>query len=371
MYQPGDPFPLRRKPPLRPLTALLALAIGVWACCLSCQEPPLGSLAEAKAALDWAAEANAGRFAPGAYDSACCLLRTAELETARQRGRPRLFRDYEAADSLCRSACKAALEAGATAAARAAEQLATLGDLQEQVERELASWRATLNGSLVVYAAEQAHASAEIALQKGRTLLSAREYPEAAEAFGLAQQSIDDLVRIMDGYAYERSGKLETWRGWARDTIQASGVSGSAAIIVDKHAHRLYLLHAGRVARTYACELGYNSAGQKIQAGDGATPEGRYRITHVIARGSKFYKALRLNYPNDADRRRFLENRRAGVISTHANIGGLIEVHGDGGRNKDWTDGCVALTNKDMDHLIEQVTVGTPVTIVRTWDEAP
>jgi murein L,D-transpeptidase YafK len=223
----------------------------------------------------------------------------------------------------------------------------------------------------VVYAAERAHASAEIALQKGTALLSSREYDGAADAFGVAQQAVEELVRIMDEHAYERSGKLETWRAWARDTVRKSKASGSHAIVVDKHAHLLYLLRAGHVTQAYHCELGYNSAGQKMQAGDGATPEGKYRITHVIARGSKFHKALRLNYPNDADRERFLENKNGGVISPHANIGGLIEVHGEGGQAKDWTDGCVALSNQDMDHLISQVAVGTPVTIVRIWDEAP
>ena len=99
-----------------------------------------------------------------------------------------------------------------------------------------------------------------------------------------------------------------------------------------------------------------------------ASPEGRYRITHELQR-SRYYKALRLDYPNDEDRSRYREARRRGLVK--ASIGGLIEIHGEGGRGEDWTMGCVALANSDMDHLMRQVGVGTPVTIVRRAENWP
>ena len=165
-------------------------------------------------------------------------------------------------------------------------------------------------------------------------------------------------------------GKIAVWRNWVDATVAASRDGGSAAVIVDKSAHKAYLLNGGKVVQTYRCDLGWNSAEQKYFQGDGATPEGTYRITSIKNR-SKYYRALLIDYPNDLDRRRFAENKRKGVISRYARIGALIEIHGSGGRGEDWTDGCIALANKDMDSLMRRVAVGTPVTIVRRSDRWP
>ena len=323
----------------------------------------------AKSSLAYATEAEAQKFAPVIYADALSLLHEGDLEVAGQKGRLAPFRNYETADSLYLSAHRTAREAGFEALTYVAKRSAVLTRLQDGLVAELASWRRILDGSLMLYEAERAHSTAELALRKGSTLLAAKEFDGAAKAFNSAQESVGELVRIMDEYTYDRSEKLETWKCWVKDTIRASQTSRSTAIVVDKHSHTLYLVRSGAVVRKYECELGYNSAGQKMQAGDGATPEGKYRITHVIGRGSNYYKALRLDYPNQADRDRFAENKARGILSPQAGIGALIEIHGHGGQNKDWTEGCVALTNEDMDDLIRQVAVGTPVAIVRTADE--
>ena len=122
---------------------------------------------------------------------------------------------------------------------------------------------------------------------------------------------------------------------------------------------------------TYACELGRNPAYQKRYAGDGATPEGKYTVVDVKAQGSKYYKALVLDYPNGRDRERYAENKATGTIPPGTGPGGHIEIHGMGGRGLDWTDGCVALTDRDMDDIMKLAGVGTPVTIVRKSDRWP
>jgi hypothetical protein len=71
-----------------------------------------------------------------------------------------------------------------------------------------------------------------------------------------------------------------------------------------------------------------------------------------------------LDYPNERDKERFRKAVQRGEIARGASIGGLIEIHGEGGRGGDWTDGCVALTNNEMDDLFDRVSVGTLVTIV-------
>jgi len=125
------------------------------------------------------------------------------------------------------------------------------------------------------------------------------------------------------------------------------------------------LLSKGTPVRTYDAEVGSNALGVKQRQGDRATPEGRYHIVKKKDRGqSRYYRALLLDYPNDADRQRFAAAQRRGEIPRGARIGGLIEIHGDGGRGQNWTEGCVALSNRDLDDLYPRVGAGTRVTIV-------
>ena len=134
-------------------------------------------------------------------------------------------------------------------------------------------------------------------------------------------------------------------------------------VLVLKEKNTLVLLSKGAAARAYDAELGANAIALKQRQGDRATPEGRYR---VVAKKdfSRYHRALLLDYPNAEDRARFAAARRRGEIPQDAGIGGLIEIHGEGGRGQNWTDGCVALSNHDMDDLYRRVDVGTRVTIV-------
>jgi len=143
--------------------------------------------------------------------------------------------------------------------------------------------------------------------------------------------------------------------------------SGQPAVVVHKADHRLTLYGGGRPVKTYRADMGFNLVGDKTVSGDGATPEGRYRITAKKGRGSSVYHmALLLDYPNAEDRAELARLKKRGQVPRNAGLGGLIEIHGEGGRGKDWTKGCVALTNRDIEDLFRRVSVGTPVTIVGT-----
>jgi len=156
-----------------------------------------------------------------------------------------------------------------------------------------------------------------------------------------------------------------SWERWYQQTVEKSKNNKSYAIIVDKMAHQCMLLKDGKVIDRFDAELSLKWIGHKIQQGDMATPEGIYKITRKVNnRETKYYKALLLNYPNENDVATFEKNKRHGVLSSSANIGGLIEIHGDGGKGKDWTEGCVALSNDDIDKLFAMVNTGTTVTIV-------
>ncbi|MDH5610497.1 MAG: L,D-transpeptidase family protein, partial [Cyclobacteriaceae bacterium] len=129
----------------------------------------------------------------------------------------------------------------------------------------------------------------------------------------------------------------------------------------------------GKRTGQFEAELGSNWIGDKNYRGDKATPEGSYKVLRKKAHPeTKYYKALLINYPNEDDIRRFEKNKKDGTIGKNASIGNLIEIHGDGGKGIDWTDGCIALTNDDMDDVYAACATGTEIIIVgslRSFDD--
>lgn len=155
------------------------------------------------------------------------------------------------------------------------------------------------------------------------------------------------------------------WQIWALKTIEWSRNHKKAALLVDKYNRQALLFDSGTIVEHFAVDLGWNRFPDKLQGGDGATPEGRYRVTRKKSGAqTQYFQALLLDYPNAADRRDFALAKRRGEINRRARIGALIEIHGEGGRGKDWTQGCVALSNPDMEKLFGRAYVGMPVTIV-------
>ncbi len=128
------------------------------------------------------------------------------------------------------------------------------------------------------------------------------------------------------------------------------------AIRVFKGQRRMELLRDGRVIAGYRIALGDVPVGHKRQQGDERTPEGDYHITYRNDR-SRYHLSLRISYPDPADRR---QARARGV-----DPGGDIMIHGatPPGYAGDWTDGCIAVTNAEMEEIWRRVPVGTPIHI--------
>jgi len=155
------------------------------------------------------------------------------------------------------------------------------------------------------------------------------------------------------------------WKQWVNATIKESAKKGDYSIIIDKFSRKCFVYHSGAKKYEFEAELGANWVGDKRVKGDKATPEGMYKITKKFDGGrTKYYKALLLDYPNDEDKRKFKSDIENGLLPSTSKIGGLIEIHGNGGKGIDWTEGCVALTDREMDVVYKTVKVGTPVTIV-------
>jgi murein L,D-transpeptidase YafK len=134
-------------------------------------------------------------------------------------------------------------------------------------------------------------------------------------------------------------------------------------VLVVKSHRTLSLISHGEVLRTYKVALGGSPVGAKEQQGDHKTPEGHYILDRRNAK-SRFYKSIHVSYPNEQDKQRA---SRRGVAS-----GGDIMIHGlPNGfgwlgathRAQDWTDGCVAVTDAEMDEIWELVPEGTQIEI--------
>ena len=208
-------------------------------------------------------------------------------------------------------------------------------------------------------------------LRLAEKLAGANRHQQATEELHEARQDaavIHTTWRALHARFGDRNN-LRQWQEWAEATIEASRRSGDTVILVDKLRRRVILYRNGHQIAHFPAELGANGLRRKEHSGDRATPEGMYHVVQVKhAPATKFYKALLINYPNDQDRMRFALGQRRGAISHGARIGNLIEIHGNGGEGRDWTDGCIALSNEDMDHLFAHVRAGTPVTIVGTYE---
>jgi len=154
------------------------------------------------------------------------------------------------------------------------------------------------------------------------------------------------------------------WLGaLALSQIAATPALHADRVLVLKKEHTLQLLNNGKVIRTYKVALGGNPVGPKTRQGDHKTPEGLYALDFRNAH-SQFYKSIHISYPSERDR---VAARKDGVSP-----GGDVFVHGlpkgygfvgASHRLKDWTDGCVAVTNEEIDEIWQAVADGTPIEI--------
>jgi len=160
-----------------------------------------------------------------------------------------------------------------------------------------------------------------------------------------------------------RLGLLKPLPGASHVPLAAAG-SRVDRVVVEKSKRKLYLVRNGEKFREYPILLGAMPRGPKVQAGDLRTPEGVYTLDWRNPK-SRFYKAIHISYPSQSDRERAQEK---GV-----DPGGMVMIHGEHyepamrrvlrRKPKDWTEGCIALNNEDIDELWHTVPVGTPIEI--------
>ena len=145
--------------------------------------------------------------------------------------------------------------------------------------------------------------------------------------------------------------------------VAAESMQKADAVLVVKSEKRLYLISKGERFASLPVTFGADPVGHKQQRGDEKTPEGKY-ILDYKNQYSKFYKSIHISYPNKKD---WIKAKKTGL-----DPGGDIMIHGQTNGWEwasplmqlfSWTDGCVALTNRNMDKVWEAVDSGTPIEI--------
>ncbi|TVQ91993.1 MAG: hypothetical protein EA400_04265 [Chromatiaceae bacterium] len=155
--------------------------------------------------------------------------------------------------------------------------------------------------------------------------------------------------------------------GCASRPIPTPEVTAVDRVLVRKGQRKMQLIRDNEVYREYRISLGQNPIGHKVQEGDQRTPEGHY-ILDWRNPNSNFHRSIHISYPNEMD--------RAVARALGVSPGGMIMIHGrpnwltserlaraeyDG---RDWTNGCIAVTNEEMDEVWRLVRDGTPIQIL-------
>lgn len=144
----------------------------------------------------------------------------------------------------------------------------------------------------------------------------------------------------------------------------SSGTQFADSVLVDKSDRKMWLISNGEKYREYDISLGDNPVGHKEQEGDEKTPEGKYIIDYRNPK-SRYHLSLHITYPNKQD--------QESAAKKGINPGGDIFIHGlpNGTgdmswayKGRDWTDGCIAVTNDEIEEIWKFIKNGTPIEIL-------
>ena len=212
----------------------------------------------------------------------------------------------------------------------------------------------------------------ELLMKQAHTFYEEGRYDRSLDASDRAAQNLVTQAAVLSSELgrYADRDQISRWQQMATGTITWSRIHRTSAIVINKADRVLTLYRNGQQVLSYPVRLGFHGIREKQYQGDGATPEGRYRISSKDGqKQTQFYRALVLDYPNEDDRRRYHLWRKTGQIPASRAIGEQIEIHGVENELMAQTLGCVMLDNPQMALLYDRVSKGTPVTIVGALHE--
>jgi hypothetical protein len=349
------------------LTAIILLCIsaGTLWIYIKWPNPPVKELRAANDALMLAKEAEAERYAPQLYKNTSKLYESAMQSWKAENEVFFLSRNFAKARAYAFQATQKGTEARRIALSKALSIRQNTGATLSELENIRNNFEKYYYPLPLPKTVRENYHKAVFLMTEARLARDRSELP-------LAQAKLEEAKYLMNGSAKNAQTMLDNyfqslsrWKIEVNRAIQQSASQNAPLIVVNKMDHVCFLYIGGVLQRKFDVEFGPNWIGDKNYRGDKATPEGVYRITHKKdQRKTPYHKSLAINYPNDEDRARFRENVANGVFSRRLDIGGSIEIHGNGGKGFNWTKGCVALTDHDIDIVFSMVSENTPVVIV-------
>ncbi len=329
------------------------------------QEPPQIVIEEGRVLIAQAIKEEANIYSPNELKAANSYWNQAMSEWKSNNGKYPIARNYSRTETLANLAIDNARIAKNNAIKRKR-------DLKIDIENSIHSIKSELKYVELITSILPVNHKLRSNLTPLLITLLESEQAYSRNDFLLAKEKIRSIesksmkvknlaVSIVEDYFsdYPKWIKLdEEMKAWSKK-------NKSTSVVIDKFSRKCIVYKSGRKTNEFNVELGQNWLGDKVQSGDMATPEGKYIISSKRS-GNKttYYKSLDIDFPNDDDKKRFQEAKSRGDIPQNSRIGGLIAIHGGGGKGIDWTEGCVALENSDMDKLYAICSVGTPVAIV-------
>jgi hypothetical protein len=328
-------------------------------------KPPIDEMEHARELLSKAAANKADTYSKKMFTEARVFYDSAMVNWKKENKRFVFFRDYDKVLMFANLSAKKAnlasdnsISSSTNLKIKLKEKIASLDDLVKQIDDLFTTYPLSSEVRSRISKGRLLLNEAEIVYSKGQYLQANRKLTDSeyllTESYETASTNLKNYFK-----------SFSTWKRWVEKTLNESKNSSDYSIIIDKFSRKCYIYLSGARKYSFDAELGRNWVGDKRVRGDMATPEGMYKITKKCNGGNtKYYKALLLDYPNDEDILRFRAEIERGTLPASAKIGGLIEIHGNGGKGIDWTEGCIALTDREMDVVYSIVKVGTPVTII-------
>jgi hypothetical protein len=327
--------------------------------------PPIGEMEYAREIFSLAGKNKADTYSKKLYTEARIYYDSAMVNWKKQNERFVYFRDF---DKVAEFAELSARKAGQAAENSKSSTNNLIIKLKEKID-SLKNLVIDINDLFTTYPLTP---EVRTRISRGKMLLEEAEVAYKKGQYLQSNRKLTDSEYLLTASFENASANLTTyfksypiWKKWVDRTINDSRKNRNYSIIIDKFSRKCIVYQNGTKKLEFVAELGKNWVGDKRVKGDKATPEGMYKVTKKFEKSrTKYHKALLLDYPNDEDLIRFKSEIAQGTLPASSKIGGLIEIHGNGGKGIDWTEGCVALTDKEIDIVYKIASVGTPVTIV-------
>jgi len=355
---------MRKKILFGALAFIVLLVFVIVTLVIRAPKPPTAELKMALDALSDAQKANAETYANETFKQAQMAYDSAMDKWAKENERLFVFRDYSEVNSWVEVVIEKADEAQKLSGKRSKSTSNRIKEGIAKLDKKVAIFELYYKRMPLTQSILKAHNKGVLKLSETRHAYENKRFTVAEKHFGEAWELINSSSDKAEILVQNWFSAHDEWQKQSKQAVQLSA-NNKKVILVDKFAHTCTVYQNKKAIKTFEVEFGKNWMGDKLVKGDKATPEGIYKITDKKSGSkTKFYKALLINYPNDEDRAKFEKAKSKKLISANADIGGLIEFHGMGGKGVDWTDGCIALTNNDMDALYKLIGTGTTVIIV-------